>query len=90
MQEHINLYVTCDRLNNGSFRQKLDSIEKNIFCKRNPLELLFKDISTFDAQNGIAGLLLKQLDLDERDLASTLIKKAPSTVEIEIQSRLNA
>lgn len=90
MQEHINLYVTCDRLNNGSFRQKLDSIEKNIFCKRNPLELLFKDISTFDAQNGIVGLLLKQLDLDERDLASTLIKKAPSTVEIEIQSRLNA
>ena len=90
MQEHINLHVTCDRLNNGSFRQKLDSIEKNIFCKRNPLELLFKDISTFDAQNGIVGLLLKQLDLDERDLASTLIKKAPSTVEIEIQSRLNA
>ena len=31
MQDNINLYVVWDRLNNASFRQKLDPIEKNIF-----------------------------------------------------------
>ena len=41
MQDNINLYVTCDRLNNASFRQKLDPISKNIFRTKNPLELVF-------------------------------------------------
>ena len=31
MQDDINLYVTHDRLNNASFRQKLDPISRNIF-----------------------------------------------------------
>ena len=31
MQDNINLYVVWNRLNNASFRQKLDPIEKNIF-----------------------------------------------------------
>ena len=43
------IYVTRDRLNNASFRQKLDPISKNIFRRQNPLELVFKDISTVDA-----------------------------------------
>ena len=30
MQDGINHYVTCDRINNASFRQKLDPITKNI------------------------------------------------------------
>ena len=90
MQDDINLFVTCDRLNNANFRQKLDLIENNIFRRQNPLELVFKDISTFDAQNQIVGLLLKELDLGEKDVASTLIKKTPSTVDVEIQSRLIA
>ena len=51
MQDDINISVTRDRLNNASFRQKLDPIAKNIFSRENPLELVFKDISTFDAQN---------------------------------------
>ena len=49
MQDDINLFVTCDRLNNASFRQKLVPIEKNIFRRQNSLELVFKDISTFHA-----------------------------------------
>ena len=53
MQDDINMYVTRDRLNNGSFREKLDPIAKNIFRRQNPLELVFKDISTFDGQNPI-------------------------------------
>ena len=48
MQDDISLYVTRDKLNNASFKQKLDPIEKNIFQRQNPLEIVFKDISTFD------------------------------------------
>ena len=31
------------------FRQKLDPISKNILRRENPFELVFEDISTFDA-----------------------------------------
>ena len=51
MQADINHYVTKDRINNASFRQKLDPISKNILRRQNPLELVFEDISTFDAEN---------------------------------------
>ena len=40
-----------DRINNESFRQRLDPISKNILRRQNPLELVFEDISTFDAEN---------------------------------------
>ena len=43
IQTGINHYVTRDRINDASFRQKLDPISKNI-------ELVFEDISTFDAE----------------------------------------
>ena len=39
MQTDINHYVTRDRINNASFRQKLDPISKNILRRQNPLEL---------------------------------------------------
>ena len=90
MQDDINLYVTCHRLSNTSFRQKLDPIAKNIFRRQNPLELVFQDISTFDAQNPIVGFLLKELNLGKRDIESTLIKKASTNVDVEIPNRLNA
>ena len=88
-QNDINLYVTRNRLNNASFRQKLDPKAKNIFRKQKPLELVFKDISSFDAQNPIIGSLLRELDIGKKDVANTLIKKAPSTIDIDIRSRLN-
>ena len=47
MSDDINLYVMHDKLNNASFRQKLDPIEKNIFRKQNPLELTFKKFQLF-------------------------------------------
>ena len=75
MQDNINLNFTRDRLNNASFRQTLDPIAKNVFRKQNPLELVFKDISTFDAQNPIVGLLLPELDIGKEDVTSKLIKK---------------
>ena len=63
IQTDINHYVTRDRINDASFRQKLDPISKNILRKQNPLELVFEDISTFDAENPIVGSLLRETDL---------------------------
>ena len=52
--------MTKDGINNASFRQKLDPISKNILRRQSPLELFFKDISTFDAESPIVGSLLKK------------------------------
>ena len=41
MQTDMNHYVTRDRINNASFRQKLDPISKNTLRRQNPLELVF-------------------------------------------------
>lgn len=38
MQDDINMYVTCDRPNNASCRQKFDPIAKNTFSRRQNLE----------------------------------------------------
>ena len=43
------------RVNDTSLRQKLDPISKNVIRRQNPLELVFEDISRFDAENSIAG-----------------------------------
>ena len=51
IQTDINHYVTRDRINNASFRQRLDPISKNILRRQNLLELVFEDISTFDAKS---------------------------------------
>ena len=53
IQTDIKHYVTRDRINDASFRQRLDPISKNILRRQNPLELVFEDISTFDAENPI-------------------------------------
>ena len=67
MQDNSNHYVTRDIINNASFRQKLDPIAKNILRRQNPLELVFQDISTIDAENLIVGLLLQELDLGKKE-----------------------
>ena len=91
MQDGINLYVMRDKINNASFRQKLDPISKNIFRRQNPLKLVFQDISTFDAQNPVVGSLLRELDIGKKDLASNLVKKAPKPgLTNDIQKGLDA
>ena len=89
IQTDINHYVTKDRINNVSFRQKLDPISKNIIRRQNPLELVFEDISTFDAENPIVGSLLKELDVGKKDIASEVIKKAsrPPGVNFAVRKR---
>ena len=74
----INHYVTQDRINDASFRQKLDPISKNILRRQNPLELVFEDISTFDAENPIMESLLREIDLKKKQTDSDFIKSIPS------------
>ena len=80
--------VTKDRINNASFRQKLDLINKNILRSQEPLELVFEDISTFDAENPIVGSLLQELDVGKKDIAIELIKKAPRPPGVDFAIRL--
>ena len=68
MQTDINHYVTRDRIKNASFRQKLDPISKNIIRRKNPLELVFEDISTFHAETPVVGSLLKELDIGKKKM----------------------
>ena len=75
MQEDIRMYITIDRLNKASFRCKLDPFFKNIIQQQIPLELVFKDVPTFDAQNLLIGILIKEIEIAERDLAKKLVKK---------------
>ena len=91
MQTDINHYVTRDRINDASFRQKLDPISKNILRRQNPLELVFEDISTFDAENPIVGSLLRDVDIKKRQSNSDFIQSLPSQPgkEFEIQKRLD-
>ena len=63
IQNDINHYVTRDRINDASFRKKLDPISKNILRRQNPLELVFEYVSTFDAENPIVGSLVRELYL---------------------------
>ena len=90
MHEDMNMYITRDRLNETSFSRKLDPISKNVMHRQNPRELVFKDISTFDAQNLLIGSLIKEIEIRKKDLVSELIKKTPNSIDFEIESRLNA
>ena len=74
IQTDINHYVTRDRINDASFRQKLDPISKNIFRRQNPLELVFEDISTFDAENPIL------IIIEEIIIITTIITVAAITL----------
>ena len=73
MQTDINHYVTKNRINDASFRQKLDPISKNILRRQNLLELVFEDISTFDAENPIVGNLLREIDIKKSSQTAILL-----------------
>ena len=89
IQTDINHYVTRDRINDASFRKKLDPISRNILRRQNPLELVFEDISTFDAENPIVGSLLREIDLKKKQTDSDFIKSlsSHSGKEFEIKKR---
>ena len=68
IQTDINNYVTRDRINSASFRERLDPISQNILRRQNPLELVFEDVSTFDAENPIVGCLLREIDIKKKTI----------------------
>ena len=66
IQGELYLYVTNNRLNEASFRRRLDPISKNIIRDKNPIELLFKDVKHFDAQNPVIGSLIKEVGVGKK------------------------
>lgn len=90
MQEDIDMYITRDRLNEASFCRKLNPIAQNIICRQNQIEIVFKDVLTFDAQNLVIALLMTETDVGKKDLSSKLLSKASNPVDMEIQSRFQA
>ena len=91
IQTDVNHYVTKDKINDASFRQKLYPISKNIIRRQNPIEIVFEDVSTFDAENPIVGSLLIETDLNKKQTDSDFIKSIPSHPgkEFEIKKRLD-
>ena len=89
IQSDIDLYVTRGKHNEASFRRKLDPIEKNVWRKENPLELLFKDVSNFDAQNPFIGSLLREIDVGKKDTLSNFLKKAPDINDVVVKHRFD-
>ena len=81
IQTDINHYVTRDRINDESFRQRLDPISKNILRRQNPRELVFEDISTFDAENPIAGSLLREIDIKKPSQIVILLNRCQAILE---------
>ena len=43
MQDDIDMYIRKDIHNERNFPRKLDPMLKNLLCKQNPLELVFKN-----------------------------------------------
>ena len=76
IQSDIDLYVTRGKHNEASFRRKLDLIEKNVWRKENPLELLFKGVSNFDAPNPVIGSLLREIDVGQKKYFERFLKKS--------------
>ena len=66
IQGEIDLYVTNDRLNKASFRQKLDPISESIIKNQNSIKLIFRDIKHFDTQNPMTGSLIKEFDIGKK------------------------
>ena len=91
IQTDINHDVTRDKINDIGFRQNLDPVSKNILRRQNPLELVFEDVSTFDAENPIVRSLLRDIDLEKKKTDSDFIKSIPSQPrkEFEIEKRLH-
>ena len=89
IQGETDLYVTNNRLNEASFRHRLDPISKNIIKNQNPIELLFKDVKHFDAQNPVIGSLIREVEIGRKKDWSKFIDKAPDVRDLELWSRLN-
>ena len=89
IQGEIDLYVINSRLNEASFKRKLDPVSKKILKNQNPIDLLFKHIKYFDAQNRVIGSLIKEVDIGKKKNLSKFLYKVSDLRELEIRFRLN-
>ena len=71
-------------------RHKPDPLYKNILWRQIPYELVFKDVPSFDEQNPITSKLLLEIEIEKNNSVDKKMKKAPSTKEVEIRSKLNS
>ena len=60
IQENLKLVVTDGKRNDAIIVHALDPKDKHILVNPNPLQITFKDIKKFDAQNPIIGKVLTQ------------------------------
>ena len=68
-----------DRINDASFRQRLDPISKNILRRQNHLEHVFEDISNF--KNPIVGSFLREIDIKKNSLIVILLSHCQVILE---------
>ena len=61
IQENMNMIVTDGGLNDASICQALDTKFPSVMKKPNPIEVMFKDKSKFNAQNPVVGLLITEV-----------------------------
>ena len=78
------------RLNGVRVRQMLDPVYKNVLRKQNPFEIVFKDISKFDAQNPIIKSLLSEIESGKLtdESVKKFLNKAPNLTDIELNQKL--
>ena len=90
LQGEIDLPVTDGKLNNARVRNQLDSLYKNAFGRRNPYEIVFKDISKFDGQNPIIHNLLAEIENRKltNKTAHKFLDRALSAKDLEVKNNL--
>ena len=80
--------MTHSRLNEGVLDEISTPFKKNI-KNQNPVELLFKDVKHFDAQNSVIGSLIREVDIGKKKDFSKFLDQAPDVRDLEIRENLN-
>ena len=73
IQENLKLVVTDGKRNDAIIVHALDTKDKRILVNPNPLQITFKDIKKFDAQNPTIGKVLTQIET--KNLSDKKIKE---------------
>ena len=88
IQENLKSVVTDGKLNDVIILHALDIKDKHIWTDPNRLQVTFKDIKKFDAQNPIIGKVLTQIETSK--LSDKKIKEQLGQLkDREIEARLS-
>lgn len=78
-------------MNDATVRRKFDTVYQNVLRRKNPNEILFKDISKLDSQNPIIGSLLSEIEsvkFKDSEIKKFL-RKAPDIKDVETKKKLD-